>query len=236
MVPRGSELAVSSVSLDDDSVHALITAEERRKRHIAQMLHGPVQTRLLLASLHIEQGLQLLLTDPHKATLLLQQVRRDIDELRERDVRNVSRLLHPAALAAGLVAALRALARSFRQHFFVTIDVNDGFRTLQDSGRSSETTDDWQLACYRIVEECLNNVYFHASARHVQIVLFGQAETGHVHLCIEDDGQGFDPRDVSPGIGMQTVAARCANLGGTMAVRSEPGNGTKVEVKWYVPR
>lgn len=225
---------------------ALITAEERVKQQVAELLHGPVQTGLLLASLNIGKSLDLIRTAPDEAQALLQQVRRDVDKLREHDVRHVSRLLHPSVLRVGVAAAVRALARQFRDHIHVDV-YTDGTFAEMDCIDMAGLPSSWRLASYRIIEECLNNVYFHAQATNVRVSLeVVPSETGacydgsmetkqRLRLTVIDDGRGFDPRNVVSGLGWQTIAARASELSGTVCIDSCPGEGTTVRVHLALP-
>jgi signal transduction histidine kinase len=53
---------------------------------------------------------------------------------------------------------------------------------------------------------------------------------------VEDDGQGFDPAEVANpgtsgrGLGLLGLRERVALLGGTLAIDSAPGNGTRVRL------
>ena len=58
-----------------------------------------------------------------------------------------------------------------------------------------------------------------------------------VHGLVEDDGEGFDPEAVeeatpSWGVGLGSMRERLEMLGGSLRVDSEPGAGTKVEVRF----
>ena len=45
---------------------------------------------------------------------------------------------------------------------------------------------------------------------------------------VGDDGVGFDPAATAYGTGLQGMADRLAAIGGTLEVRSAPGEGTTV--------
>jgi signal transduction histidine kinase len=45
---------------------------------------------------------------------------------------------------------------------------------------------------------------------------------------VADDGRGFDAEHTPMGSGLQNMADRLAALGGTLEVRSRPGQGTTV--------
>jgi len=77
----------------------------------------------------------------------------------------------------------------------------------------------------RLIEEALTNVIKHSQARHVRLA-FEQPEPDELVLEIEDDGVGFDVPAVRAsglGIGMRSMSARIARVGGTLAIDSRPG-------------
>lgn len=55
-------------------------------------------------------------------------------------------------------------------------------------------------------------------------------ENAHIELLITDDGVGFDPATNPPGLGLQLIAARAADLGGQWEITSAAGRGTRVRV------
>ncbi len=65
-----------------------------------------------------------------------------------------------------------------------------------------------------------------------QVSLYAEVEPQTVMLYVRDRGQGFDPENVPPGRqGIeQSIRARMARYGGTVAIRSAPGQGTDVEL------
>lgn len=92
----------------------------------------------------------------------------------------------------------------------------------------------------RIIQEALTNVRKHARATSVQITF----ETANDDVCvvIEDDGQGFNVQQLetpSPGhgrgqrYGFYSMRGRATEIGGSLKIESQPGQGTKVIV--HVP-
>ncbi len=89
-----------------------------------------------------------------------------------------------------------------------------------------------QLA--KIIQEALANIRKHAQAEHVHVSLTGQDFPHRLKLLIEDDGRGFDasaPLLQGQHYGMNTMRERCALVGGTLEVTSEPGKGTQIVVE-----
>lgn len=212
---------------------SIIIAEERIKQQVAELLHGPIQSRLLIASFKIGQCLQMLPDDPERAASLLHQVRADLEDIRERDIRHASHLLHPSVLQVGLLPALRALARRFEGYFRTRIDYDPRFSRL-DRSSGSGLTGAWRLICYRIVEECLNNAYFHAAPQNVFVTL-RLTPDDRLELTVADDGLGFEPETFVPGLGFMTIFARAADASGTVRIDSKPQAGTVVTVCLPLP-
>ncbi len=88
----------------------------------------------------------------------------------------------------------------------------------------------------RIVQEGLVNVRKHSQARHVLVRLTANAD--HWSLTLEDDGKGFPfsgrytPEQLdSLGKGPTIIKERVRLIGGALTVESNPGQGTRLEVK-----
>jgi signal transduction histidine kinase len=160
-------------------------------------------------------------------------LRSRIDRLRElvegclAMIRNMARLLRPAMLDdLGLAAALEGQAREISRYTGVHVAVDA-------AGLSAELPDEHKICLFRIVQEALNNVCRHANADSVKITL--ETSSGWVSAMIEDDGRGFRPGQTK-GLGLIGMQERVAALGGTLGIHSEPGKGTRIEVRLPFPR
>jgi signal transduction histidine kinase len=45
---------------------------------------------------------------------------------------------------------------------------------------------------------------------------------------VQDDGRGFDPATLKPGLGLSSSAGRVDQMGGTWRIKGAPGQGTSV--------
>lgn len=90
-----------------------------------------------------------------------------------------------------------------------------------------------EIQVLRIIQEALSNVRQHAKAKSASVALRGAA--GELTITISDDGQGFDPRRLGQGgwprFGLQSMEERAKAIGGSLAVESAPGRGTKVVLR-----
>jgi signal transduction histidine kinase len=85
-----------------------------------------------------------------------------------------------------------------------------------------------QVAVLRTAQEALTNVRRHAQATTARLAL--ALDSGVLSLTVDDDGVGFDPDSPREGFGLRSMAARIAEIGGSMRVASAPGRGTRVSV------
>ena len=86
------------------------------------------------------------------------------------------------------------------------------------------------LNVYRIVQEALNNIVKHARAKNIYVLLERQGE--EIHLIVKDDGIGFKPvkqRSIRK-VGLLAMKDSVHLLGGTISIKSAPGEGTRIEV------
>lgn len=90
---------------------------------------------------------------------------------------------------------------------------------------------DLQNELFWVILEGLNNIIKHARARHVQLRVVGQAD--RCQLTLTDDGSGFDVSTARRygGYGLKTIGERLAQFGGTLAIHSQPGTGTTLEIE-----
>ena len=65
-----------------------------------------------------------------------------------------------------------------------------------------------------------------------QVSLYAEVERDAVMLFVRDRGRGFDPEDVPEGRHgiAQSIRARMARFGGSVVIRSSPGEGAEVEL------
>src|SRR5918995_1697453 len=84
----------------------------------------------------------------------------------------------------------------------------------------------------RVLQEALTNARRHSGAGRVEVRL--RTENQDVLAEVVDDGRGFDPASVRPGVGLSAMRERIEGLGGKIEVRSRPGEGTKVTLRVHL--
>ncbi len=207
-----------------DGITALRQMNETLENEIHRIAHtvhdeaGQLLVGVRLALAELGQGLALEVRDRlHRVYQILDQV--------EHQLRRVSHELRPTILDdLGLVPALRFLADGVSRRSVLSIQV--------ESSLEKRCTPKVEITLYRIAQEALNNVSKHARASRVQIELAPVAEG--IECRIQDDGVGFNPPSNSApacGIGLLGMRERLAALGGTLAIDSGPGRGTRLLIK-----
>ncbi|MFS0701350.1 sensor histidine kinase [Cellulomonas sp. 179-A 4D5 NHS] len=101
-------------------------------------------------------------------------------------------------------------------------------------GAAVDLPPDTRYEVLAILGEALENVARHSGASRVDVELRGQPD-GTVRLSVQDDGQGFVPREdgTSPRghFGLTGMRERALEVGAELGVRSTPGAGTEVVVQ-----
>jgi signal transduction histidine kinase len=85
------------------------------------------------------------------------------------------------------------------------------------------------LHLLRICQEALGNAQRYAGASRLDVRLAFEPDA--VTLSVGDDGVGFDPHRAGVGAGLSGMRQRAERLGGVLALRTGPGEGTVVEVR-----
>jgi nitrate/nitrite-specific signal transduction histidine kinase len=209
-------MAIENAQLYEQAQFAA-TIEERQR--LARELHDAVTQTLFSSSLIADVLPRLWERNPEEG-------RRRLEELRQ--------------LTRGALAEMRTLLLELRPSALVEVELGDLLRQLSEafSGRSRipieldidegvQIPPDVKVGLYRIAQEALNNIFKHAVASRVILILRSRPE--EVELSIEDDGHGFDMSVVSADhLGLRIMHERSKEIGVELTVDSQPGAGTKV--------
>ena len=132
-------------------------------------------------------------------------------------------------------ASLRQIQSRFEQQtgLPVTVELDGSPADAEKLLGPSQLPPFVAIQLVRITQEALANVRKHAcGAQRVSIKL--EARDGHLRMTIADDGPGFKAADrpaTGKHFGLQVMHQRAARVGGQVTVHSEPGQGTRVEVR-----
>jgi two-component system, NarL family, sensor histidine kinase UhpB len=200
-----------------ESGRRAMLAQEAERRRVASDLHDEIGQSLTALVLQLKQAAD---GDPPDRAALGDLVGAAEEILGE--VRGVARRLRPEALDdLGLRSALLALAARLEEASGLSVQV----RIASDLPPLSP---DVELVLYRVAQESLTNVLRHAAAGRAAVRL--RAEAGDVILEVEDDGRGFDVTHAAAGGGLRGMRERALFVGGSVAVASRLGAGTRVRL------
>jgi Histidine kinase len=192
----------------------LVTAQDGERRRLERNLHDGAQQHLVALKVKLGLAEMLMGRDPDKAKATLDQLKGDADEALE-TLRDLARGIYPPLLAdKGLQAALESQARK------VTVPVR------VEADRIGRYSQEVEAAVYFSVLEALQNVQKYAQASRADVRL--REQDGELRFSVTDDGQGFDVASTAKGSGLVNMADRIDSLGGTVAIESSPGKGTKL--------
>jgi signal transduction histidine kinase len=204
----------------------LIATQDEERRHIARDLHDSVGQ--LVAALSMNNGSALREADKlnlesagvlRQNTLLVEQL--------SKEIRTISHLLHPPLLdEIGLMPAIKLFAEGFAERSNVEVAVE----LSPEIGRLAPNM---EISIFRIVQECLTNVYRHSGSKTAHIKIWpSQEKLLIVQVC--DEGRGIPLEDrismslgTNQGVGLSGMRERVRELGGTLEVQSDE-NGTTV--------
>ena len=230
--------AIGSAAVSGRAVRRL-TEERRRVQQLArrQLALFEIRQRSLMMELHDTVGQELAAVQFQLASVAdggstnavstetLQRVSQTVQSVRDL-VRSLARRLHPPELHyLGLDSALRELADDVNGAGPTTISVVTDEQVVLSIPASH------RIHVFRVVQESVANALTHGHATRIVVEI--RADDDTTWVSIDDDGSGFDTTDPASrrGLGLLTLAERANIIGGTLAVRSHPGDGTTVTLQ-----
>jgi signal transduction histidine kinase len=192
----------------------LVAAQDQERKRIERNIHDGAQQQLVAMAVRLRLTDSLIDDDPAQAHAALQELQAQAGEA-ARDLRDLAHGIYPPLLAErGLGDALAAQAR--RSAVPVTMESPGIGRYPQEV----------EAAVYFCCLEALQNVSKYSGAASARLTV--SAGNSHLYFEVTDDGRGFDPAATAYGTGLQGMADRLDALGGSVEVRSQPGQGTTV--------
>jgi len=214
-------IAIENARLHNQ-VQRLAVVDERDR--ISRDLHDSVIQSIYAQTLTLDDVPDLIDEDAAEAR---RRVDSAIDALHAviRDIRNFIFGLRPVLLEAGsLPDGIRHLATELRRNGGVEVEV-----AVSDDSELIETLPiEFVAELLAVTREALSNIARHASANHAGVRLDAGPES--LSLEITDDGRGFrgGPTPERGHHGLANIRARCEALGGSFAIESGPGRGTRI--------
>jgi ligand-binding sensor domain-containing protein/signal transduction histidine kinase len=214
-----------------EQINIRIDAQVNERMRIARDLHDTLLQSFQGATFLFEAARKLLLRNADNAMQVMDEAlhaaeegitegRSAIRDLRPEPTaqRNLPELLNDACHELATAQDLDGHAPSYR--VLIEGKQRDLFPMLQDE-------------VYRIAREVVRNAFAHAAAGHIEMEI--RYDLGQLRMRIRDDGKGIDPKILGDGgrpghWGMSGMRERAQRIGAQLAVWSEVGAGTEVEL------
>ncbi len=198
--------------------------EEKERLRLSMELHDQIGQSLAALKMSLAQARQRQTETPASATAL-EQAMNIVDSV-AKTTHDISHRLRPPLLdELGIKSALSWHIGNLPCPENVRIRFDDEI----GAERFPESV---ELACFRIIQEALNNALRHAEPTEIKVKIYSTSD--HLCLAVEDDGRGFDldiplqPNEQWISLGLIGIRERIAQLGGSLQIDSKPNAGTQV--------
>jgi PAS domain S-box-containing protein len=213
------EIEASQLKIDQHKriAAAIFETEENERRRISELLHDSVSQLLYGIKLNLQQ----LKADKENEDALATINSLLNDAVKE--TRNISFELAPSVLTDfGLPATIEELAKRFSTPKLRIKTKMTGLKT-----RLSLTI---EIVIFRLIQELLNNCIKHSGADTVVISI---KKSKLLEIEVKDNGEGFNVNEQESrptGSGLRSIRNRLNFYNGIMCIKSQPGDGTIVNI------
>jgi PAS domain S-box-containing protein len=196
--------------------------QDEERRSIARELHDSVGQLLAAVTMNLASARSEASKSSDSLAAMLDDSSVMVAQV-SKEIRTISHLLHPPLLdVAGLCSAIRWYVDGFSDRSRIKVDLN----LVSDLGRLSTDT---EIAVFRVVQECLTNVYRHSGSDSCAVKLERQQDV--LRLEVRDSGRGMpkSSNGIRPsGFGLRGMEERLRQLGGSLKIDSSDSGTTIV--------
>lgn len=204
---------------NEERLRAVITGQEKERRHIARELHDSVGQRLAAIKLGWEK-----VSKSYRKSKNYGELKDMVDLLdsASAEVRQISHQMMPKELEQfGLIPATESMLETILKNTKITHE----FHQL---GLDKRLPDFIELNTFRILQQLTANVVKHANADKIDIQLLNRNKK--LVLFFEDNGKGFVRGRSTDGIGIMNIESRVKAMDGELDIESHSGKGTTVRI------
>lgn len=201
---------------------AVVNAQEKERAEIGKELHDNVNQILSTAKLYLELAQT---DDDSRLDLIGRSTNNISDAINE--IRTISRSLVPPSIGdLGLIDSVQDLVENIKatKKLHVEFYYSGTLDNILDEKR--------KLMLFRIIQEQVNNVLKHASAKNLVIELIADSEGHAIDLTISDDGKGFelDKVRLKKGVGLSNISSRAQLFNGSVHIVTALNEGCKLKI------
>ena len=100
---------------------------------------------------------------------------------------------------------------------------------VESSIKNSHFTSVDGMNIYRTIQEAINNSIKYSEATSIDIDIFSKNK--HIEIQINDNGKGFNEKEVSLGNGLENMKKRVKDIGGEIEINSVLNTGTTISIR-----
>ncbi len=193
---------------------------DHEKKRISKELHDGILGRLFGTRLSLD-SLNMVKTDE-----AISSRGQYINELKtiETEIRKISHDLSADFVSgSSFMAIVKSLIETQTSAYQLAYSFND-----DDEIDWEEVPNKTKIHIYRMLQECMQNIYKHAEASLIKISF--KLKNNVILFDIEDDGSGFNVNKARKGIGLKNIDSRIREVGGKAEVFSKIDIGTIIKI------
>lgn len=214
------ELMTQNDQKRKDTVEAVLQAQENERDYIANELHEGVAQVLASVKMILDRAANNPSVAGDELHIASEKITGVVNELK-----SISQNINTSSLK---MLGLSQTISDYVESVSGMSDVNFHL-DLSDFDYEIEIDYPVQLALLRIIQEKVKNIIRHSGAANGYVKL--AVHSGMVHLCMKDDGVGFDTDNNKLGLGFKNIYSRAEQYNGKVSITSSKGNGCQLEVK-----
>lgn len=206
---------VDELKETQEKLRELAVVEERNR--LARDLHDSVKQQVFAISMQLSAA-RTALSESDKAYPSLTEAERLAQQAGTELTSLINALRPPALGEKSLPEAINEYVEEWSRQNHIEVKMNVDPKIIVD--------EKVEQTLFRVLQEALANVTRHSQANKVNVEL--KSESSAVVLTVEDNGIGFDAKQIAKGIGLDSMQERLLAVNGKVDVESEKSKGTRV--------
>ncbi len=201
-------------------ISTILETEDKERKRIAKEIHDSLGQNLTSALMSFEGIAKDLAQLSDKGKLCFEK---GLDFLNNaiNESRGIAHNLMPKSIEDfGYIPTVESMLEGLRMASTVSFSFYSNFDSRLDQAV--------EMNLYRITQEAINNILKHANPSEVSIQLIQHED--ELILTIEDDGDGFEIKDVNSHFGLNSMRNRAQSMAAIFSLDSKPKRGTSIMI------
>lgn len=165
-----------------------------------------------------------------------------LNKISDENIEIRNNLSEQIKLTDNIVAELRRFAYSLMPPVLERIGLNAALEELIDIYKSTtkikfeyyfqenkKLPKYSKIQLYRIIQEVMNNAIKHSQCSRISLQVL--AYPNNLLIIIEDNGKGFNPETIKPGMGLKNIQSRILLINGKIDIDSQVNHGTTITLE-----